>query len=102
MPWRVGIDTGGTFTDIVAHNAESGEWIEKKVWSERGDPGKSLSSALLSLGVQVDELQYIVYGTTVVTNALIEGDVADVALIATKGFGDVLEIARQRRDIIFQ
>jgi N-methylhydantoinase A len=102
MPWRIGIDTGGTFTDIIAHRPESGEWIEKKVWSERRDPGKSLTSALASLEVPLGELEYVVYGTTIVTNALIEGAVANVALVATKGFGDVLEIARQRRDIIFQ
>lgn len=101
MKWRIGVDTGGTFTDVVAHNRESGVWLERKVWSERGDPGTSLRAALSALDISFDDVESVVYGTTVVTNALVEGAVAKVALISTKGFGDVLEIARQRRDVTF-
>jgi len=101
VSWRVGVDTGGTFTDVVAFHRESGAWLERKVWSERGDPGASLHSALLALGIPLSEVDSVVYGTTVVTNALVEGTIAKVALISTKGFGDVLEIARQRRDVTF-
>ena len=101
MTWRVGVDTGGTFTDVVAYHRESGAWRERKVWSEQGDPGKSLQSALAALGIPLEEVDSVVYGTTVVTNALVEGGLAKVALISTKGFRDVLEIARQRRDVVF-
>ncbi len=101
MTWRIGVDTGGTFTDVVAHHRASGAWLERKVWSEQGDPGKSLHSALSALGIPLAEVESVVYGTTVVTNALVEGEVAKIALISTKGFSDVLEIARQRRDVVF-
>jgi N-methylhydantoinase A len=101
VTWRVGVDTGGTFTDVVAYHRGRGEWRERKVWSERGDPGKSLHMALAALDIPLSEVESVVYGTTVVTNALIEGAIAKVALVSTKGFGDVLEIARQRRDVVF-
>lgn len=101
MAWRVGIDTGGTFTDVVAHHQESGAWLEKKVWSARGDPGRSLLSAFLELGIPLEEVESVVYGTTVITNALVEGATAKVALVSTKGFRNVLEIARQRRDVVY-
>ena len=51
MAWRVGIDTGGTFTDVVAHDVETDSWIERKIWSHRGDPGASLKGALASLAI---------------------------------------------------
>jgi N-methylhydantoinase A len=101
MTWRIGIDTGGTFTDVVAHQAGTGAWIEKKIWSHRGDPGASLQAALKVLGLPLQNIESVVYGTTVVTNTLIQGDLSRVALICTKGFRDVLHIARQRRDIVF-
>src|SRR4029079_7411074 len=100
MRWRIGIDTGGTFTDVLAFRPHDGAWLEKKVWSERGDPGKSLRSALSALDIEADQIELSVFGTTVITNALVEVRVARVGLVATKGFGDVLEIARQRRDVI--
>lgn len=101
MTWRIGVDTGGTFTDVVAYQSATGKWLEKKIWSERGDPGKSLFAALESLALRLEEIELIVYGTTVVTNALIENKTSSVGLITTKGFRDVLQIARQRRDVLF-
>jgi N-methylhydantoinase A len=101
MTWRIGIDTGGTFTDVVAYEAGTGIWIEKKIWSHRRDPGASLQAALKALGLPLQDIKSVVYGTTVVTNTLIQGDLSRVALICTKGFRDVLHIARQRRDVVF-
>jgi N-methylhydantoinase A len=85
----------------VAYDRDSGAWLEKKVWSERGDPGKSLHNAVSALGIPLKDIESVVYGTTVVTNALVEGAIAKVALISTKGFRDVLEIGRQRREVVF-
>jgi N-methylhydantoinase A len=101
MGWRIGIDTGGTFTDVVAFDPENDRWIERKVWSRPGDPGGSLQAALESLDIPIGRVDSVVYGTTIVTNALIQGSVARVALLATKGFRDVLHIARQRRDVSY-
>jgi N-methylhydantoinase A len=101
MSWRIGIDTGGTFTDLVAQETTTGSWIEKKIWSARGDPGASLRGALNTLGVPVRDIESVIYGTTIVTNTLIQGELPRVALICTRGFRDVLHIARQRRDVVF-
>lgn len=101
MAWHIGIDTGGTFTDVIAYDDASGAWLERKVWTVKATPGKSVRSALDALGIPNADVAAVVYGTTAVTNALVENKLARVALVTTAGFGDVLQIARQRRDLVF-
>ncbi|HVZ46347.1 MAG TPA: hydantoinase/oxoprolinase family protein [Ramlibacter sp.] len=101
MAWRIGIDTGGTFTDVIACDEASGQWLERKVWTVKATPGKSIRAALDALGIPLEDIATVVYGTTAVTNALVENKLARVAFVATAGFGDVLEIARQRRNVVF-
>ncbi len=95
MPsWMVGVDTGGTFTDLVAVEQETGVLRLAKVPSVPGDPSAAVLEALAHLfaeGVAPSEVAMLVHGTTVATNALIEGDGAKVGLIITKGFRAVYE-----------
>lgn len=101
----VGIDIGGTFTDLVAINYRNGNIMVGKVLTTPSDPSKGaltgLRDLLLQGGVQPCELSQLVHATTLVTNALIERRGAKTALITTKGFRDVLEIGREKRYDIY-
>ena len=90
---RVGVDAGGTFTDLVAADGRS-----TKVPSTPDDPGRAVRDAVSALGTPIDELAH---GTTVATNALLERRGAVVALVTNTGFEDVLEIARQDRPSLY-
>ncbi|WP_420642837.1 hydantoinase/oxoprolinase family protein [Candidatus Leptofilum sp.] len=98
MAQRLGVDTGGTFTDFVWLGADGRTQIHKQL-STPQDP-----SAAILLGIEtmrVPETADIVHGSTVATNALLERKGARTALIATKGFADVLAIGRQNRPDIY-
>ncbi len=88
---RVAVDTGGTFTDLVASDGTI-----RKVPSTPADPAAALRHAID--GLKIDELAH---GTTVATNALLERRGARVALVTTEGFADVIEIARQVRPALY-
>jgi N-methylhydantoinase A/oxoprolinase/acetone carboxylase beta subunit len=90
---RVGSDTGGTFTDLVADDG-----TVTKVPSTPHDPGDAVRDGLRELlGPTGGEPAVLAHGTTVATNALLERRGARVALVANAGFADVIEIARQDR-----
>jgi N-methylhydantoinase A len=101
----IGIDTGGTFTDLVLRNTETGEWTFHKVptWTE--DPAKGIldgiSELLSNAAVDAKDVAYVVLGTTKATNAVLEGAWARTGMLTTEGFADVLDIARQRRPHYF-
>ena len=100
MPrYRVGIDTGGTFTDVVAVDHDSGLLSATKTPSSPDDPSRSLAAGLDKILHQVDasrpDLESLIHGTTVATNALLEERFSSLALITTTGFRNILEIARQ-------
>ncbi len=90
---RTGVDTGGTFTDAIADDGRIA-----KVPSTPDDPARALKEAVAHLGGQATLLAH---GTTVATNALLERRGARVALVATRGFADVIEIARQERPSLY-
>jgi N-methylhydantoinase A len=90
----VGIDTGGTFTDLVAVEQDTGELRLAKVPSLPGDPSAAVIEALHRLfatGIEPRAIAMLVHGTTVATNAILEGDGATVGLLITKGFRAVYE-----------
>ncbi len=95
---RLGVDTGGTFTDFVL--LDQGRLRVLKRFSTLDDPARSFLAGVREL-VQ-DRPVEIVHGTTVATNALLERRGARTALITTAGFGDVLEIGRQNRPHLYQ
>jgi len=96
---RVGIDTGGTFTDIVAVDEDSGELITTKTPSTPADPAEGfltgIDKVLGMLGVGGEALTAVSHGTTVATNKLLEGKVENLGFITTEGYRHLLEIARQ-------
>ena len=100
--WQVGIDIGGTFTDLVALKPATGELRSIKVPTQRNDPVASIKAALAAAGLVAIDVDDLVHGTTLVTNAIVEDRVEPVALIATEGFEDVLDIARAGRQHLYR
>src|SRR5215468_10995683 len=101
MRWRVGIDTGGTFTDFVLLEEGTGRVLTAKCASTPKDPADAfitgLAEALARHGIAPADLTGIYHGTTVATNAILEGKAARTGLITTAGFRDVIEIRRHVR-----
>ncbi|HEY2044771.1 MAG TPA: hydantoinase/oxoprolinase family protein [Jatrophihabitans sp.] len=96
---RIGIDTGGTFTDVVVFDSESGELVTTKTPSTPADPAEGfmagIDKALRILALDADAVTAVSHGTTVATNQLLEGKVGELGFITTDGYEFVLEIARQ-------
>ncbi len=97
MAFVVAVDIGGTFTDLVAYDRESGDVRYAKCPTTYGDFVDGIMECLRKAGIEPRGASLVNHGTTLVINALIERRGAKAALIATKGFGDVLEIARGNR-----
>jgi N-methylhydantoinase A len=97
--YRLGIDIGGTFTDIVLLGAD-GTLHSKKILSTPDDYSRAIEEGVRALldgtGIRPGEIEEVAHGTTVATNAIIERKGVRVALVTTQGFRDVLEIARFR------
>ena len=92
--WMIGVDTGGTFTDLVAFDAATGETRVAKVASVPADPSQGVLAALeelLGQGISPADIAYFAHGTTVATNALLEGKGARTGLLITRGFRGVYE-----------
>ena len=96
--FRLGVDIGGTFTDAVPLSEASGATRIAKVPSTPSDPSRGFLNAveriLTDAAVAPDGISYLVHGTTVATNSLIEGKTSRTAFITTEGFRDMLEIGR--------
>jgi len=99
----IGIDIGGTFIDIVLADERAMRWL--KVPSTPGEPEVGVLAALQSLADSGDidptAISRVAHGSTVATNALLEGKWARTALVTTRGFRDVLEIGRQHRKHLY-
>ena len=100
--WQVGVDVGGTFTDVVALDSTGLEIRTAKVQSRPSDPRAGLRAALAAVGLEWETVADLVHGTTLVTNAIVEDRLAKVALITTQGFGDSLVIGRQNRKHLYR
>ncbi|SDH43961.1 hydantoinase/oxoprolinase family protein [Nonomuraea jiangxiensis] len=90
---RIGVDTGGTFTDVVAVDEETGEILTTKTPSTPANPADGFVAGIEKLGGL--DVSSIVHGTTVATNQLLEDRIENLGFITTEGFEFVLEIARQ-------
>ncbi len=95
--YRLSTDVGGTFTDGVLLDEETGRITASKVSSTPENPAIGTIECIEKFGVPLREVSFLSHGTTVVINALIEGKGAKTALITTRGFRDVLEIGRSNR-----
>src|ERR1700730_6235261 len=97
----LGIDVGGTFTDIVVYDAGSGRQASHKELTTHDDPSEGVMAGidrvLRESAIAAAEIGRLVHATTLFSNALIERKGAPTGLITTKGFRDTLEIGRERK-----
>jgi N-methylhydantoinase A len=105
MGYRLGIDVGGTFTDLVLFSEETGALAVLKVPSVPADPSEGIMNGIAGIlsraGAAPADVVYVAHGTTVATNTLLQRSGARTALVTTRGFRDLLEIARQRRPSLY-
>ncbi len=95
----VGIDVGGTFTDLTAVDEATGRAVVTKVPSRPRNEAAAVLAGLQALGIASADVRRLVHGTTVGTNAVLERRGARVALLTTAGFRDLIEIGRTKRNI---
>ena len=104
MAWRIGVDIGGTFTDVAVVDDRSGRIGAAKTLTTPRDfvTGvlEALASAMRIYSIAPGEVGLLCHATTVVTNALLEEKGARAGLVATRGFRDVLELRRSSRAAI--
>lgn len=100
MLW-VGVDIGGTFTDVIVYDAARRRLRAAKSLSTPAEPVRAVLEGLGKLNVQLGDVERFVHGTTRVTNALLEHANLPVALITTKGFRDVIEMGRGHRPLLY-
>ncbi len=105
MGWLIGVDVGGTFTDLFAFEPGSGRIVVHKVPSTPANPAEAIIAGLEGLrdrfAIDLGQMQRFAHGTTVATNALIQRRGGRLALVTTKGFRDLLEIGRQIRPRVY-
>ncbi|MCP9002069.1 hydantoinase/oxoprolinase family protein [Pseudarthrobacter sp. RMG13] len=102
---RIGVDVGGTFTDVTALDTEAETFHVLKLPTTVEDQSKAVTEGILGvlegIGKSPADVSYLGHGTTAATNALLELRGAKTALLTTKGFANVLEIARQKRPSLY-
>ncbi len=98
---RVGVDIGGTFTDLVVFDEVTGALERTKTLTTPRAPEDGFLKAVADIKVNADEVSHFLHGTTLVTNLILERTGAKLGLITTKGFRDVLEIQRSYRDELY-
>ncbi len=103
--YRLGVDTGGTFTDLCVLDESSGDLFVTKVSSTPANPALAVIAGIEKLiegrGILPQKIRFLIHGTTVATNALLESKGAKTALLTTEGFEDVLHIGRQNRPRLY-
>ncbi|UCE32278.1 MAG: hydantoinase/oxoprolinase family protein, partial [Burkholderiales bacterium] len=99
--YRIGVDIGGTFTDLVMLDTEAGRLFNEKLLTTPEDPSRAVLEGVRRLldahGVAPEEVRQVIHGTTLVANALIERKGVRTALVTTRGFRDVLEVGLEWR-----
>src|SRR2546426_9321645 len=98
---RVGVDVGGTFTDLVAWDG-AGQMSALKVPTTPDNPAGGVLSGLAAIARAAGPCASLAHGTTLVTNAIVERRVGAVGLVTTRGFPDVLEIGRMSRTHLYR
>ena len=101
VSYRIGIDIGGTFTDFAMVNDDSGEVTLEKLLTTPQDPSVAVLEGICKLlesgNVPIAQVASVIHGSTLVTNSVIERKGTPTGMLVTKGFGDVLDIALERR-----
>lgn len=98
MGYRLGVDVGGTFTDLLLFDTGTGAFWRHKTPSTPHDSSEGILNGVTAIcgkaGIAASDIAFFLHGTTVATNAVLEGKGARVGLITTEGFRDVMQIAR--------
>ena len=98
MSYRLGVDVGGTFTDLLLFDDKTGASHKTKVPSTPDDPSRAVVNGTKDIceiaNISPEQIDYFLHGTTVATNAVLEGKGARVGLIVTEGYRQILQIAR--------
>src|SRR5437763_5125339 len=97
MAWQIGVDIGGTFTDLIALDPDARAFRVSKVPSTPEDQSLGFVTGLAAIGLNLGSVSAIIHGTTIATNAVVERKGARCGLITTAGFRDVLELGRRTR-----
>jgi len=100
----IGVDIGGTFTDLIVYDGETGNIKYLKTLTNPAKPEESFTKAIENIGVDFNDIALIIHGTTLGTNMLLgqEGlDIPNALLITNRGFTDVIEIGRQNRPELY-
>ncbi|MFI5285020.1 MAG: hydantoinase/oxoprolinase family protein [Candidatus Dormibacteria bacterium] len=97
MTWRVAVDIGGTFTDLVAWNQDDGSIAESKVLTVPDDPVQGVVRALEHAAIPLPGTVAFIHGSTIAINAVLQQTGVTTALLTTQGFRDVLEMGRKNR-----
>ena len=95
--FTLGVDVGGTFTDLVAIDHETSGVLTAKIPSQKSDPGAAIAAGIEELGLAHHGIARLIHGTTVATNALLERRGALTGLVTTAGFRDIVQFNRGRR-----
>jgi N-methylhydantoinase A len=101
MAWWVGVDVGGTFTDMIAIDSTTRRVQLAKVPTTLNNQADGILAAIAETGVALDEIDVIVHGTTTGTNAVLERKGSRAGLVTTSGFRDVLELGRRTRPNLY-
>jgi N-methylhydantoinase A len=100
MAYRLGVDVGGTFTDLLLVHEDTGDQTRVKTPSTPADPSQGVLAGVRRVleqrDVSIQEVSHLMHGTTVATNAVLESKGARVGLITTQGFGQILHLARSQ------
>ena len=98
MGYRLGVDVGGTFTDLLLFDTDSGAFWRHKTPSTPHDSSEGILNGVTAIcakaGIAAGAIDYFLHGTTVATNAVLEGKGARVGLVTTEGYRDIMQIAR--------
>lgn len=98
MGYRLGVDVGGTFTDLLLFNTDTGAFWRHKTPSTPHDSSEGILEGVTAIcakaGLKTGDIDYFLHGTTVATNAVLEGKGSRVGLVTTEGYRDIMQIAR--------
>src|SRR4029450_8882239 len=102
---RLGVDVGGTFTDLIYVDDDAGTITVHKVATTPVDPSRAIVRGIRELcdgaGTAPSQLDQVFHGTTIATNSVIEHNGAQVGLVTTEGYRDILHIARHKKPLNF-
>ncbi len=105
MSYKIGVDVGGTFTDVCMFDQNSGDVVAYKLPTTPRDPSEAISDGIRDIlrinNVTPQDVAYLAHGTTVATNATLERKGSKTGIITTKGFRDLIELARQTRASLY-